>query len=551
MEQKDVMQNALMEAAVKHQDSVFNTHKTNSLIEKWSNYGYRTADGRSVNINFLDAGQGRRPFTSSQRANLAHMYENQASYMRQLGEDTISTQVGTFTKWALPMVRELYVNQILPEIATVQPVNSKYGVMLSAGHYYDDAKGTKFPQTTISNQPYQQNYGGMLSAGDESIKNLAKDYVTEYNPYHVTCTNGAGAANLNSTSPNCTPVSLQWGPIRAPGTLGQRTIFIRVYYRTAEAGGTTVYADCAADGTTLVDQYTQVVGSITRSTGAWTITPLTSAGAATTFPAATVIYWQFFSDFELVNTVTGAKIPSQSFQLTEHQIVAEQFCEMTQWSLQAQYTYEGQTTRQLEPELVNMMINEMATNIDRKGIQQMIDGALFAATYTYAGVFPGNMETIQNFLLMINALSARIQKATHRGPANFLVMSPTAWALLGMLGSHADFAQSVGTVMDPTHSEYNAHSGIYSAGILKGTNMRVYINPYQADTQVLVGYKGNGWLDAGYGYAPWVPVQMTDTLTTPSTLSSQKAVYSMGSLKMLRNWFYGVLTLSGLPTTTP
>lgn len=526
--------------------TLFDDSYTAMLKHKWSNYEVVGSDKSVKKVDFLQGLQ------EGQKAVVSRLYENQKNYLGgQLMEDTLSTGVGTFTKWALPMVRRLYTSQILPRIATVQPVRAKHGVMLTMGYIYDDAKGSKLPLGGISNNPYQQNYDGMLAAGDEAIKNFAVNYSNELVDYHVTCTDtGTAQSTQNSTLVNCTAISREWGPIRAPGTLGQRTFSVVAYYYTAEAGGTARIATLASTGTNLVDQDANVVGTCDVTTGAWTINALTIAGAGSTFLNNTVIYWQYWVDSEQAYTVSGGAIPSMSLSITEHAIAAEQFPLYSRWTLGGEMSWKGNFEMDFEPQAVSMLANEQAVNIDRYGINQMIAGAAHAATYAYATTLPGNMEKIQQLQLMIDQLGASIQTSSHRGPANFVVMHPRWWGMLKQLGANSDWARSVGERVPASHDAINADYGIQYAGVLPGTTMDVYLNPFQTQTQILVGYRGSNWLDAGFGYAPWVPLTITDTLTDPATLTKSKAVVSWGSMKMLRPEYFGVLTVSGLPTVT-
>lgn len=56
--------------------------------------------------------------------------ENQANYMRNLNEDTLTTNAGSFQKYIFPMVRRLFPNLILNDIATVQP-GLVHGLMMA------------------------------------------------------------------------------------------------------------------------------------------------------------------------------------------------------------------------------------------------------------------------------------------------------------------------------------------------------------------------------------------------------------------------------------
>jgi hypothetical protein len=510
-----------------------------SIVRKWSDMEVK--GGR---VNFLKGLDTNRAKVT------AICLENQAKYLK---EDTLSTNTGSFQKYIFPVVRKLFPNLILNDIATVQPLTGPYGAMFTMGYNYDDRKGAKLPWGGISNQPYEMAYQGAVAAGDEAIKNFGKNYGNEYVDYDAICTDtGAAPATLSNTDANCRVP--KWMPIRAPGTAGQRTFTVKAMYRVTDAavpvvGAYNVIATKNATTTALVDQYTHAVGTLDIATGAWTINALLIAGGASTFVANTIIYLQYWYNSELVYTVTGGRVPRMSLGLTRHDIQAERQAISTTWSIDAAQDLRAQHGMDLEAEMVSTLANELALEIDRNGIDQMIAQAAHTATYTYAGTFPGDMEKIHEFSTYIDALSARISRTGGRGPANFIVAGPEASSLLCQLGAHADWRDNVAMQQAATHGDRNTSYAIKRVGTING-KYTLYENPFQDSTKVLIGYKGTSWLDAGFGYAPYIPLFATDTWTNPDTFMASKGLASWYALKMLRSEYYGVLTIGGLPTVT-
>ena len=54
-------------------------------------------------------------------------------------------------------------------------------------------------------------------------------------------------------------------------------------------------------------------------------------------------------------------------------------------------------------------------------------------------------------------------------------------------------------------------TGAFFAGMLDG-RIRVYKNPYFRAEQYLLGYRGDTLIDAGYVYAPYLPIMTTNLL---------------------------------------
>jgi hypothetical protein len=532
----------LEQAGGRGQGTMLDESYNAQVVRKWSDM-----DVQGGKVNFLRD-------LDPQRAKVAALcLENQARFLRNLNEDTLSTNSGSFQKYIFPVVRRLFPNLILNDIATVQPMTGPQGAMFTLEYRYDDRKGTKRPWGGIALQPYQMGYEGALAASDDAIKNFAKNYANEYVDYDAVCTDtGAAPATLSNTDLNCRVPA--WWPIRAPGTSGQRTFAVTAVCRVTDAavpvvGAYTSISTKAAATAVLTDQYAHATGTLDISTGAWTVNALLIAGGASTFVANTVIYLQYWVNSELTYTVTGNRLQRMSLNLTRHDIVAEPWRLSAAWSLDAAQDLRAQQGMDLEAEMVAGIANEIGCEIDRTGIDMMINGAAHAASYAYAGTWPGDMEKIHTAVTYIDALSAAISKAGGRGPATFVVAGPEASALLGQLGAHTDWASNMQMQQPASHGDRNTNYPIKRVGSING-KYTLYENPWQDSTKVLVGYKGGSWLDAGFGYAPYIPLYATDTWTDPDTLIQKKGMASRGALKLLRSEYYGVLTLTGLPTVT-
>ena len=537
MEARDLLE----QAGVRGKGSMLDESYNAQVVRKWSDM-----DVKGGKVNFLKGLEGNKAKVT------ALCLENQARFMRNLNEDTLSTNSGSFQKYIFPVVRRLFPNLILNDIATVQPMNGPQGAMFTLEYRYDDRKGAKLPWGGITNAPYDMAYDGAVAASDDGIKNFAVNYANEYVDYDAICTDtGAAPATLSNTDAACRIP--KWSPIRAPGTSGQRTFSVTAHYRVtdgaASGGAYTVVATKNATTTALVDQYAHAVGTLDIATGAWTINALLIAGGASTFVANKAIYLQYWVNSELTYTVTGNRLQRMSLNLTRHDIVAEPWRLSAGWSLDAAQDLRSQQGMDLEAEMVAGIANEIGCEIDRNGINMMIAGAAHSATYTYGATIPGDMEDIHNFVTMIDAVSAAISRAGGRGPATFVVAGPEASALLGQLSAHADWARTVDMQQAASHGDRNTSYPIKRVGTING-KYALYENPWQDPTKVLVGYKGSSWLDAGMGYAPYVPLYATDTFTNPDTLMQSKGMASRGALKLLRNEYYGVITVGGLPTVT-
>jgi hypothetical protein len=201
-------------------------------------------------------------------------------------------------------------------------------------------------------------------------------------------------------------------------------------------------------------------------------------------------------------------------------------------------------------EITTSFANELQIETDRSVIDDLLAGAFHRTAYTYSPNVPGELESIRRMLTQINALGAAIHRSTQRGNgANFIVVGPAVGALLDQLSTHGDYASIEQSLVPGSGNMVNGDYGIQQVGTLL-KKYAVFQNPYQADTQVLVGYKGQAFYDAGYVLAPYLPIAFTPAFHDPTTLEYKQAAWRMDSQRLVRPDYYGVMTVAGLPAVT-
>ena len=68
------------------------------------------------------------------------------------------------------------------------------------------------------------------------------------------------------------------------------------------------------------------------------------------------------------------------------------------------------------------------------------------------------------------------------------------------------------------------------------------------ENQILLGYRGTQFLEAGAVFAPYVPLIMTPMVYDPTTFTPRKGLLTRYAKKMLRPEYYGVIKVAGLET---
>lgn len=487
------------------------------------------------------------------RGATAILMENEMEYLRNLNEDTLSTNVGSFTKYIFPMLRRVFPNLIANQIVSVQPMTAPVGGIFTYEYKYGDRKGVKNPtHGSITNNPYDQNYDGELNSGDEMIKNFGVNYSSEYVDYDVICTDGGGNATVTESTNNGRRPSFL--PMRTPGTDAQKTYTVTLYARTAEGGGTDriISADAAGN---LTDQDSNACGTIDFTTGNFTVNAILVAGGASTFLAGTVIYAIYWYNSELVYNTENTQIPSMNLDITLETVKAESRKLKATWSAEAVDDLRALHGLDAEAELVSGISNEIALEIDRQIITELLAGVGHTATYDFqfnggsAGDHTTEMEAIRGLLTPVEAVSAEIHRTSGRSPANFMVVSPVVNGMLAQLTSHYDYQMNAAVAQKPSYGPLTANFGVTRAGTLFN-KYTVYIDPYMPQNDILIGLKGASFLDAGYVFAPYVPLMATPTFQDPDNFMNKKGLRSRYATKMLRPEYYGKITVSNLPTVT-
>ena len=211
-----------------------------------------------------------------------------------------------------------------------------------------------------------------------------------------------------------------------------------------------------------------------------------------------------------------------------------------------------------ESELLSVLSEHMSLEIDQEILNDLVQGATAGTLYwsrspglfvdrttgleigatSAAPDFTGTVsEWYETLLETINDVSARIHRKTLRGGANFIVCSPEVAAILEFTSG---FRASVTVDQDGAST-----AGAEKVGSIS-KKFDVYVDPYFPRNVVLVGRKGSSFLESGYVYAPYVPLQATQTIYGPEDGVPRKIVMTRYGKKMVRPDMYGLVVVRGM-----
>jgi len=150
-------------------------------------------------------------------------------------------------------------------------------------------------------------------------------------------------------------------------------------------------------------------------------------------------------------------------------------------------------------------------------------------------------EAFSNVLALINFASTDIYRTTLRGPGNVLITSPI---IASMLESAAKLEGGLATADGPTNM---GGEQIQYVGKFAG-KYDLVVDPMFPEDEIIVGYKGSSPMDAGFFYCPYIPLQPLDTVVDPETFQPRKGILTRYGKVAVQpaSRFYRVIRLIGV-----
>jgi len=127
-----------------------------------------------------------------------------------------------------------------------------------------------------------------------------------------------------------------------------------------------------------------------------------------------------------------------------------------------------------------------------------------------------------------------------RGPGNWLLTSPLVASLL------ESAAKLEGGIMPNDGPTNIGRNSIEYKGKFMG-RYDLYVDPMYPTDEILVGYKGANAMDAGYIYAPYIPLQQLPTIVDPESFQPRKGILTRYGKVQIEpmNRFYRVIRIIG------
>jgi hypothetical protein len=254
-------------------------------------------------------------------------------------------------------------------------------------------------------------------------------------------------------------------------------------------------------------------------------------------------------------TSPSIAIPEINVQLRSETIAAKTRKLKAQWTPEFAQDLNAYQNLDAEAELTSMLSEYISLEIDLEILDMLIENAPIteywsakvgnqinagntAFTNNVSGVYYTQMTWFQTIGIKLQKVSNTIHQRTLRGGANFMVVSPT---IATILESIPGFAADTDGAADNMKYAF----GVQKIGALN-SRYKVYKNPYMLENTILMGFRGNQFLETGAVYAPYVPLIMTPLVYDPATFTPRKGIMTRYAKKMVRPEFYGKVVVADL-----
>ena len=508
---------------------------------------------------------------------MASLLENQAKELLREASTMSGGDVEGFASVAFPIVRRVFGGLIANDLVSVQPMSLPSGLIFFLDFTYTNSRLDYASASSV--------YGGgvvgaEITGGVSLAGNEAEQSFYALNNGYSSPTASADASSLVAVSGAIGDVTgsdgsllteaTRFDPDLTSGGVAWATLDLSSTQFNIKALVTITLVD--ASGNPIPEQVRRLTADLGSGTYRVVAAAATAADAATAL-ATTTVSASFIIDDNFVNAGTNigavvgantwglegeAGIPEIDIKVDSIAVTAKTKKLKAKWTPELAQDLNAYHNLDAEVELTSILSEHIALELDQEILEDLVKGATAGTLYwsrnpgqfvdrqtgldiTSGGQvgpdFTGNVsEWYETLAETINDVSAQIHRKTLRGGANFIVCSPEVANLLEFT---AGFRGSV------THDDDRGQVGAVKVGSLS-KKFDVYVDPYFPRNVVLCGRKGSSFLESGYVYAPYVPLQMTPTIFGTEDFVPRKGVMTRYAKKMVRPDMYGLVVVTDL-----
>ena len=540
--------------------------------------------------------------TDDKRHQMARLLENQAKELLRESSTMAGADVEGFAAVAFPLVRRVFASLVAQDLVSVQPMSLPSGLIFFMDFTFSNETGNRLSNDGGDSiygggRVASQITGGVILTGRDAE---AGPYALNNGYSSPTGTIQLGAA-LTVTS-GTVDANGAFESLNGDFGTGMTQLLADqiLRYDPDLVSGSAIAIGTAAAATLLASEFNQDNFVALTLTGAASITDTEQARrlttikdvsgtdyvafvwASTTGSVTEAMVTELGTNLALVaaadapladnfdpggsiGSVVGAAewglennadIPEIDIKVDSVSVTAVTKKLKAKWTPELGQDLNAYHNMDAEVELTSILSEQVALEIDREILEDLVKGSTAGTFYwsrrpgrfvdreTGADIsassnenllgadFTGNVsEWYETLIETINDVSAQIHRKTLRGGANFIVVSPE---MANLLEFTAGFRAAV------THDDDRGSIGAVRVGSLS-KKFDVYVDPYFLRNVVLVGRKGASFLESGYVYAPYVPLQVTPTIFGVEDFVPRKGVMTRYAKKMVRPDMYGLV----------
>jgi len=517
------------------------------------------------------------------RSNVSQLLENAAQYM--INEANTSDAEG-YNTVIFPMVRRVWAGLLANEIVSVQPMSLPSGLVF----YMDfvDEEGNRVQDQQFYNLNYGIGtkywagygpsnflslYGSIIDVtGGDASNGAYLDWDANWHYYTGTPSSPVVSAQdaqdtIDSDAFTKNPITdlhnysmpvVYVYPSNRPDDFGKWVRFYTVTGTPEASNQVKLSLEASKLRLQFKDPSAFIQGGLTTIDGTSTlVVPKTVGGSAATdggaFFGARLLVDFGYNPFEIGDTFNQpgnayllqgeetSNIRSINLEIKSSAIVAETRKLKTKWTPELQQDLQAYHSIDAEAELTGAMSDEVALEIDREIIRDILGHAGAEIDINLSGILGGG-ETVQDkYRTAVEAIMAGsnlILKRTMRGYGNWIIVSPEFATVLEFGGAF---------LRNDTDKTITYSGGMHLAGLLEN-RVKVYVDPLFPAGQAIMGYTGTSFLETGYVYAPYVPIQLTPTVYDPHTFVPRKGLMTRYGKKLIRSDYYCRFNITGWPS---
>lgn len=388
--------------------------------------------------------------------------------------------VGFFQKYGINILTAVVPNLVAHEVASVQPLANRYGEVRYLKVVYGSDKGR-------------------VNAGDTVFSPLKVEANNNYN-YTSDYVEGEPASTQEAGSNH--ELNISWTPI-IPGSI----------QFTDDAGTLEMVDD--GKGKIVDKSGTGDKGTIDYATGKIVLTE-----------AAKNKLINYYYD----NINVPTKAPEMKIELASTPIIAKSRKLKASYSMDASFDLSSDYGMDINNEIVTYTASQIKNEIDGELLADILRIAT-ASAKTWSLTVPAGIsmrDHYDSFRIKINEGSNAIFQATQLASGSFIIAGMDACNVIESLSNF-------------TPSGVTKPVGVHLVGHV-GT-MPVYKNPTYNPKDYVIGWKGSGFMDAGYVYAPYMPI-MSTSLIMDSNFEGQRGFATAYGKKVVNSNMFSKGTIT-------